>query len=574
MIPAEVQKILKKQEAKVKLADAIQHEKRLELHSRAKVEDYRVGTYLPLDNFLKGFKRTLDSEIFEKVVAGIRLPVETVSLTDDIYQAFEKVFRAKNPVKKHVISDERFEAQVLEYFEKYYGQEYWRMFFERSKYKIQSIMYMDFPEIQESRYPEPKIYFIDSDDIVSFSGDFELDYFGYCTKRIDPDTKQEQIQYIWVDDESYQVFNSDFNPISYIGHTLGFCPARWMWTDTLDTEKQYLKKNNISPFLGDLDRLLEKHLKSDYLRNHASTPIIWTYQTKCDHRTAKEFCQRGLLYYVNSKEPVMEDGFEGLIKRCPSCKANSITGPGTIVKIPIPKKDDANIAPPVGIIEPSVATLEYNDKYIKDYSSQIFESSVGSNFDVMSREAVNADQVKSSIEERVQVLEKLKINFEKAMEWTYKTIGKGLIGDTYRDCSIDLGTEFYLVPPEILKEEYAKTLQNQSTIIFSDSAYKEYINTKYQNNKSERIRHKILSAIDPALHTTSEKLEILYTRKLIAPEDYYFKINFWNYIRAFEMQYGPVEAFLIPEPFDKRIDVIKGLIYSNIKINDDVKVIE
>ena len=221
------------------------------------------------------------------------------------------------------------------------------------------------------------------------------------------------------------------------------------------------------------------------------------------------------------------------------------------------------------MVQPDIDSLKHNDEAIEKLEKSIYEAAVGSSYDLLAKEAVNQDQVKAGFEARTQVLQKFKLNFEEAMCWVFTTVGKGLIGDTYKGCDVNLGTEWYLVPDQIIKAEYEQTIKGEASSLFADAILDEYINTKYQNNPGQIEKFKIIQAIDPAIHQTTEVLTTLQTEGIITREEKAFKMNMWRYIRDFEMLYGPIENYLPELEFQQRVELIKNLIFSKIKFTEN-----
>lgn len=559
MNPEKVRKILEERPARKKLAKAIEHELRLEVHSRKEVSN---GHYPALDRYLAYLRSGLHKKVYHKVVSQIRLPFETVALVDEIYQALEKVFRAKNQVITHDISDERFDSMVKDYFAKYYGDKFWRMFFEKSKYQVNSAMYVDFPEEQEGQYPEPRVHFIRAKDIISFEGEDELEHLAFMTD--DPKKR-----YYIIDENAYMVFDENMSMVMNVSHNFGRCPARWMWTDTLDAECRYLKANELSVQLGNLDRAQKKILLNSYLDDHSSAPIMWVYERKCEYQNDYSRCEEGVLISLDDGVPIFSATDVHSLQECPLCNEKSLTGPGSIIEVDIPEKGEQSLAPPAGLILPDVASLQHNDKKADTMLREIYEACVGSNFDIMEKAQVNEDQVRASYESRQQVLEKFKLNFEKAMEWVFTTVGFGMIGNSYRGANVDLGDEFYLVPTSMLKKNYEDTIQKDEGLPMADALHKEYIQSKYKNNPAQLERQKILTAIDPAIHATKERLISMRESGVITDTEFAFKLNMWRYIREWELENGPMEAFMIPLEFPARVKLIKEQIFSLIQISNN-----
>lgn len=278
-------------------------------------------------------------------------------------------------------------------------------------------------------------------------------------------------------------------------------------------------------------------------------------------------CKDGYLLNISNRRPIYDGGSK--LKECPICSSKNFTGPGTVLDVPIPTKDQQSLAPPVGMVQPDIDSLKHNDEAIEKLEKSIYEAAVGSSYDLLAKEAVNQDQVKAGFEARTQVLQKFKLNFEEAMCWVFTTVGKGLIGDTYKGCDVNLGTEWYLVPDQIIKAEYEQTIKGEASSLFADAILDEYINTKYQNNPGQIEKFKIIQAIDPAIHQTTEVLTTLQTEGIITREEKAFKMNMWRYIRDFEMLYGPIENYLPELEFQQRVELIKNLIFSKIKFTEN-----
>lgn len=495
----------------------------------------------------------------------MRLPVETVGLTEEIFQALKKVFDSKNPYESHTISDGANREVFEEWKDANLGKEFWGQFFEIAKSKINSVMLVDFPEEQVTEYPDPIVVFIEACDIIGFKGDNQLEYLMYEGED------EEEVTYYYVDAERYAKYDENGNLLSERLHDLGYCPARFMWTTPLTNEHLYLKQNPITNYLGMLDKLLFRYLAKDFIDTYSSFPIMWSYEADCDFEDEKYECRSGYLFSLDTSYPAyVPDGTGLKIQPCPLCDKKKASVFGADISVPIPMKEDPIQVPPVGIIEPSIGSLEYNTKEVKALEERIYNGACGSSFEVMNREAVNKDQVSGLFEDRKEVLMDFKPNFENAMEWLYTTCGKAILGaNVYQGCTVNLGTSWYLLPDDYIKNQYLETVTNEVGKIFADDLFNEYVETKYRNNPDQILKQKIIKALDPALHAKEVEVNQLLRAGVISQKEYALKMNFWSLITRFEMENGPLEAFGTLLDFRVRINRIKETLLNYINISNE-----
>lgn len=562
----ETREILDNPVNKQKISKALIHEKQLRFHTKPNISPVNNEILLNFKRWVRSFLPKDKFDAFEKLMV---FPLDTVKITDEAYKALKKVFDAKNPVYDYQFLRDDDLSDWNEYRDQIKDQDYWSTKgFENFKYRINSFIVVDIPTEQESEKPEPYYYTVDLSKVI----DFELKYdkVEWIIFKISDELLASY------DNEAYRVFKVKEKTTDIISlevenfHDLGYCPARLFWTDSIDSNEYFFKISSLTNHLSILDWILFFSIAARYNELYASYPIYWGFETDCDYNC--EFdkgiyqCDGGLL--KNDVYGYMIDR-TGKHVKCPKCE-DKISGPGTFVEVPIPDGDFTGVTPPVGRIDVDKSSLDYNveriDKYIQDFHQAV----TGSNYDVITTQAVNKDQVFSIFESRKNILVDLKKNFELIISWTHKTMAKIRYGESFVRCSIDMGTEWFLFSEDVLLDMYNKAKESYQDTVTLDYIQDQYFETKFKNNPTELMRTQIVKALDPFRHLSNSEVTNMYNSGSVTFEDYMMKVNLSSLIMRFEREYMDIVNFGRIMSFDKKIEKIKEIIATKYIVKPEV----
>ena len=220
------------------LEEAEAYENRLGLHGTE--TDKAPGTDAFKD-FLNHYPISLlPQEKAETFKSLITYPLPTVSLIKEIYSELGKVFDAQNKVESFTFENEESLSDFKSYRQSIKEPNYWSSIaWKLIQTKVNSIIVIDLAEEQTTDKPEPVFFSVPIESVVFLEETDNQENLELLIWKGRPSQQQkasgiEELIYIY-DKESYQVAtkksNSDWFIENTQTHDLGYCPARYLWTD-------------------------------------------------------------------------------------------------------------------------------------------------------------------------------------------------------------------------------------------------------------------------------------------------------------------------------------------------------
>jgi hypothetical protein len=561
---------------------AVEHELRLRFHSEIFFEkDWGIDLSRAITMFCDYIDSVLSKEKAMLHKKFLRFPVETLSLVSEIRGDIDNIFDGQDPIFEYRFSDESYEADWAEY----QAKELREMLTLRNEGlehmlgRINSMVIVDAPAEQVTDRPMPYFYFQPIDGVLDYECNMRGDLEYVITKQEVKKLGKDPEFYITVfDDVSYRKFQmtggsyhelkSDI-PLVEVFHTFGYCPVEWFWNDSLKAGDPDMKRSPLSEFISMLDKLLLKQKSKDVLDHTAANPIIWFYKADCDYENPETgaICNDG---YLKSKENmyiVSRNGEHyGGLTPCPRCHESRFPGAGSYISVPAPEEDSTvNMRDPAGFISVDRSILDYSTDELKNLSQEIYQGVTGNIFEVIDKQAINEEQVRSFFEARKKVLFSIKRNFEHLQSWLDRTLCHMRYGDAFQDLTINYGTEFFLFSPEEALETYQEARAAKLSTVILDSLYDQYIITTYRHNRDKLMRVKMSTALDPFHHSTHDEILMLYQQNLVEYKDMMLKYNLSTYIAKFERENTALHKFGIALTFKDRIDRIRETMLGYIK---------
>lgn len=561
----EIKARLESPKQRARISKASEHEQRLRFHTETSLSHADAGRAASL--FLNWVRGLIPFDKYNIFLSLFSYPVKTAELTEQIYQALEKVFDGQDPVHHYDFSSKEL-ADDWDWYRKeiIHDPVVWReKGFKAMQTMINSIVIVDLPSQQTTPRPEPYFYWLPIEEVV----DFEISKDGAFEWVI---FKQPEGRVAAFDDQFLRVFSTRENNhrdldemISETAHPLGYCPAHWFWHDRAMSFDPCLKKSPISNQLGDLDWLLFFETSKQHLDLYAAYPIYSGFMQDCDYSSDEfgQYCNGGFL--VDSSDAYIFNR-DGRLMECPVCSRKRLAGVGSFIEIPPPgpENNNADLRNPVQITTIDKTSLDYNVAEVDRLKLEVYQSVTGHGGELRNDQAVNEKQVQASFESRTAVLRNLKKNFEKIHTWTNQTICELRYGPLFLDCHISYGESFYLYSPEEALAMYTEANDDSSTPAVLDMLQDAFYKTKYKNNPAQLARWEIVKNLDPLRHITREEARQMYQDGLITFEDYYLKANFSSLIMRFERENTSLLEFGDALAFDRKIQVIRDALMSYI----------
>lgn len=553
----QIKQILEKPAKKQTIQKAVNMQRRLRFHTETSVAISDISLQASL--FLDWVKTLLPKDKFNIFLQLFRFPLPTSAVVEDVYKELERVFHSRNSSFSYQFTDSalaedwaRYKKNVLDEPD-VWQKEGWR----KMQVSSNSVLVVDLPPEQSGSRPEPYFYWLEIESVIDY-------------KLVDGDTnrfewivfKQDDNKIAVFDDSYIRVFAVDEkgkiqSVILEASHDLGYCPARFFWSDYVDENDKDLKKSPITKELSNLDWYLFFATSKRHLDLYAPYPIYSAYESECGFENGEtgDYCDGGFLRNSAGEFKMLRDG---TVEKCPCCSEKRLVGPGSFLEVPIPNHAEgmADMRNPVQITVIDKESLTYNVKECERLKNEIITSIVGSGGTVSEKEAINETQVSANFESKTSVLNALKTNFESAQKFVEDTVCKLRYGSAYIGSSINWGTEFYVFT---VQELYAKYREAKAAGISNaelSAIAQQITEVEYRNDPIVLQRMLILKQLEPYPHMTLNEVMTAFSKGLLDPNAVKVKMNFSNLVDRFERENIDIVEFGINLPLREKINTI------------------
>lgn len=554
------------------------HQNRLRLHCQsvpstpALAQAYRVGVRREgvspfmgrdgvaqaLSDFLGMVEHLIPHDKFVIFQTLFRFPVKTNDVMSEVFDKLGRIFEGRNPAFSYQFATTE-QRDDWEWYrmEKLHEPQVWATkgweFFQT---EINSVLIVDLPEEQASgdRYPQPYFYWLPISSVIEYEADKTTGQMRYIMFR------QKGDRIAVMDDESYRIYEAKDDlpqgePIIENKHDLGYCPARFFWSEPMSLEYPDIKRSPVTKELDNLDWFLFFSISKRHLDMYGSYPIYSGYEQDCHFHNddTGDYCDGGFL--KDRKGNWLFDA-NGLVP-CPLCHDKRITGAGSFIEIPVPVEGQPDLRNPVQMLPADVNSLQYNCEEEKRLRSTIITSIVGTNEEITTRNALNEQQILANFESQSMVLNRIKKGFEDAQLWADETCCRLRYGSLFLSASISYGTEFYLFSTDELRDRYKKAKESGMSEAELDALHQQIIETEYRNNPQMLQRMLILADLEPYRHLTRDELQVLQEKGIATMEDLVVKLNFADFVRRFERENMNIIEFGSAQNYDRKIQTIR-----------------
>lgn len=553
----QIAQILEKPAKKQTIQRAVNMQRRLRFHTETSVAVSDIS--LQASMFLDWVKTLLPKDKYNIFLQLFRFPLPTSAVVEDVYKELERVFHSRNSSFSYQFTDSalaedwaRYKKNVLDEPD-VWQKEGWR----KMQVSSNSVLVVDLPPEQSGSRPEPYFYWLEIESVIDYklvSGD---------TNRFEWIVFKQDDNKIAVFDDSYiRVFAVDEkgkiqSVISEASHDLGYCPARFFWSDYVDENNKDLKKSPITKELSNLDWYLFFATSKRHLDLYAPYPIYSAYESECGFENGEtgDYCDGGFLRNSTGEFKMLRDG---TVEKCPCCSEKRLVGPGSFLEVPIPNHAEgmADMRNPVQITVIDKESLTYNVKECERLKNEIITSIVGSGGTVSEKEAINETQVSANFESKTSVLNALKTNFESAQKFVEDTVCKLRYGSAYIGSSINWGTEFYVFTVQELYTKYREAKATGISNAELSAIAQQITEVEYRNDPIVLQRMLILKQLEPYPHMTLNEVMTAFSKGLLDPDAVKVKMNFSNLVDRFERENIDIVEFGINLPLREKINTI------------------
>lgn len=554
----EIIKRIREPRNKAAISRAIYHQNRIRFHAEKMLTPYITQ---PVTDFLDYVSNLIPADKFKVFKTLFRYPVKTNEITGVCFDKLSRIFDGRNPAYNYqfVNSEQRedweyYRQNVLREPE-VWSTRGWEYF----KTEINSVLIVDLSSEMSEGLPEPYFYWLPIEHVITYKQNRSTGIMDWIIFRQDDD------KIAVIDDERYRVFRNDNGNIGELlvdnPHDLGYCPARFFWSEPLSLREPDVKASPLTSELEALDWYLFYHLSKRNLDMYGSYPIYSGYEQSCDFTNSEngDYCDGG---FLKNKQGFYRLDQAGLLMRCPKCGDKRIVGVGSFVEIPIPDGDkQPDLRNPVQMLTVDRDSLDYNVNEEERLRNNIITSVVGTNEEITTRDALNEQQIKANFESQSTILKRVKKGFEDAQQFVDETVCRLRYGDMFVSAKINYGTEFYLVDSTQLRERYKVAKESGASEAELDSLQNQIIQTEYRHDQTQLNRMLILAELEPYRHLTIDEVMKLQEKQLISDDELRVKLNFANYIRRFERENTNILEFGTQIPYTKKINVINQKLY-------------
>ena len=532
-------------------------QRRLRFHTETNLAISDINQ--PATIFLDWVSHLLPKDKFNIFLQLFRFPLATPAVVEDVYRELERVFYSRNASSSYQFTDSELAEDWARYRKSKLNEpEVWKTIgWKKMQVSPNSILVVDLPQVQTSTWPEPYFYWLEIDAVIDYKVlESDKNQFEWLI------FKQPENRIAVFDDTSIRVYQLNDkleiqSLISEAQHNLGYCPARFFWSEQLNEKNKDLKKNPVTKELSHLDWYLFFAISKQHLDLYAPYPIYSAYEADCDFENNEtgDYCDGGFLRNAKGEYKILNDG---TVERCPCCSEKRIAGPGSFLEIPIPSQTEgiADMRNPIQITTIDRESLDYNVDECERLKDEIVISVVGTGGTVSEKEAINETQVTANFESKTSVLNALKTNFEQAQKFVEDTVCKLRYGNAFISSSINWGTEFYVFTVTELYAKYKQAKDNGASDSELDAIAQQILEVEYRNNPLVLQRMLILKQLEPYPHKTLNEVIQLYDKSLLNVDLVKLKINFTSLIDRFERENINIIEFASNRPMREKIDII------------------
>ena len=553
----QISQILQKPTKRQTVQKAVNLQNRLRFHTETglSVSD----TNQPTTVFLDWVGKLLPKDKYNIFLHLFKFPLSTPALVEDVYRELERVFYSRNSSSSYQFTDSELAEDWADYRKNRLNEpEVWKtVAWHKMQVSSNSILVVDLPQQQASSRPEPYFYWLEIKDVVDYElKPFSTTDFEWLVFR------QPKNRLAVFDDKAIRVYqlnerNEIQSLLSESAHNLGYCPARFFWSTSLNEKNPDIKKNPITKELSNLDWYLFFSLSKQHLDLYAPYPIYSAYEADCnfENNETGDYCDGGFLRNAKGEYKILNDG---TVEKCPCCGEKRIAGPGSFLEVPVPNQSEGitDMRNPVQITTIDRTSLDYNVDECSRLKNEIVVSVVGSGGTVSEKEAINETQVTANFESKTSVLIALKTNFEQAQKFVEDTICRFRYGESFLSSSVNWGTEFYVFTVSELYTKYNQAKMNGAAMSELDAIAQQITEVEYRNNPITLQRMLILKQLEPYPHKTLSELLELQQRGLIDTDLLRLKVNFSSLIDRFERENINIIEFASNKTLREKINII------------------
>lgn len=496
------------------------------------------------EDILETIEAALTKEKYLRTLDFVRTPLPVINISEDVLADINKVFEPRNAnfqtFYPHKSQEEQGEAILAKINV--------RKFIERNGKKVFKNKPNSFVVVDKNKDGEPFLIFVTNDMLRglprNWDGEQPLDFIMFL-HSIEQDEQGRDFELIsFYDDTHYRVLSFKQNVYEVLvenEHNLEYCPAIPFLNITLNSSNA-------------LDRYSP-------LARVISTMVDWTvfdiYNRFCEHYNVYPIVEQPKISCNN------DDCIDGTIttthkegntttRKCDICSKSPLLGPGAIFLVdPASRKDELDVFGKIRYVSPPIDNLVKSKEFQVERQGFIKVNVTGVN-NVITKEAVNTDQIKAVMEDRRKPLLFLSKPLNDLDTWIIVTIIKLAMNVDVKRHS-NFGTEWFLLTELEIQTLFAgsKTVGLPEGTL--DLYYKLLIETQYKNDPHTVRKLVIENNLNPAPYKTMEEAYVMFEKRVMSLESLTIKANITAFIERFERENGNIVEFAQEAIFDGSI---------------------
>ena len=493
---------------------------------------------------------TLTSKKYKRVMQFFTYPLSVVNVTNDVLSDLYKVFDARNSNFNIQYPNDRAAGVMGEI----YNAANLRGYMERIGKRVLKAEPNLIVVVDKDEEGKPYLLEVDEHKLIDVSFTACGKYFKYIIFEHSQgaDELGEYTNIALYCDEFYTVVQDRDGVASVLmqnPHGLGYCPARFFFDKPLSSRDKFNRFSYFAPVLGALYDWLKFYSFKEYADHYGAFPVIEQAYTECSN----EHCNNGYISYPLNEDSVVGGGYTTPVA-CGACSDRSLIGPGTTVRVELDPEGGNDSRGVLRFIAPDLSGLQYVANKLNEKENFIKVNTVGYN-NVLSKEAVNAVQIRGLMESKKKPLLDIKTCLDDTYKWIVYTFADAY-GVQGIECHADFGTEWFILTESDVLEMFEQAKKAGLPDGELQSMYTLLIETKYKTNPAKVERMKLLAELDPYPYDSLLDLKEKFGLGMVSTEGLKLKGNFVSLINRFEREQGDVVAYAEDLPRELKINRI------------------
>lgn len=517
LLDTEIIKRVQNPKNKALVANGLDYESRLKVYTEPLFSN-EIRTEYGHVELLRKMRSELHPNKYSSTLKYFSYPLPITSITRDILGDLYKVFDGRNAnfqVQYPTASSEAAGNEVLATIDT-------RKYIEEVGKQVLKNKPNTFVVVDKDKDGKVYLHTLKNESILGIEmlDDTNVDYIVF-----NHSATQDAKLIAYYDSACYAVLSlieGKYDVVSVEPHDLGYCPVRPFLGAPLSSGS-FNRFAPLSNTLSDIERWTLDDVYIKYASLYGTYPIVEMAKPVCEDSDCVNGVVTRILSNGDQSEPIP----------CGTCSSSKLIGAGTVVQVDAATfRDEKDVSGMFRFISPDVKNLEFAEEKQDKRANVIKRNVTGVNF-VMEKEAVNADQVRSIMEDRRKQLLYISFMLNNLCTWIKGTALR-LSNIKFTNIHSNFGTEWFLLTESDVQLLFKDAKLNGMPESELDELYKLLIETKYKGNPKTVSRLIIENQLNPAPYSSLDECYNKVANRVMTLDDLGVKANFTKYIKKFE----------------------------------------